>query len=207
MGPIAILIWQEWNHFEFKDYVQMAIWLKFYQLGKQIPWAHFAKMVLCVMFPNCQGADFCLSWETGTLFSVGTVSRCYKKAVNVMTTSLIKMVCLPGCLRQEHISLGVRPNNWWFRQKVLLIDHILQSVLTFSGSEEPLGLFLASVHCPDWRHRINYVVLAHGVSLSEKTLCIIFLVTVHLRIQVLIGLFSQMCSKDVLQSKGYVEKW
>ena len=55
--------------------------------------------------------------------------------------------------------------------------------------------------------RINYVVLAHGVSLSEKTLCIIFLFTVHLRTQVLIGLFSQMCSKDVLWCKMYIEKW
>lgn len=55
--------------------------------------------------------------------------------------------------------------------------------------------------------RINYVVLAHRVSLSEKTLCIIFPFTVHLRIQVLIGLFSQTCSKDVLWSKRYVEKW
>lgn len=103
-----------------------------------------------MIIPKFSRTSF-LSWETGTLFSVSTVSRCYKKAVNVMTISLIKMVCLPGCLCQEHISLGVRPNNWWCRQKTLIIDHILQSVLTLCGLEKSLKLFLASVQCPDWR--------------------------------------------------------
>lgn len=90
-----------------------------------------AKMVFCRIISQLSRTGFRAltgSWDS---LSVGTISGCYKQAVNAVTRSLIKTVCLPGCLHQEHIPLGLRPNTWWRGQKVLLIDHFSPVGLTF----------------------------------------------------------------------------